>query len=197
MFSCLAPSSPGTADYLNKVVVKGKQSSETKVTEIMTPAHVLETVTPQHRQAQTPPRPRPCTDPLSKRVLSPRSMQHVQQVGPLVPGPASPPWVSSCEPRSRSLCRPCSRLPRRARCACSVLDVMGLMVDKNFRHVPVVSLLCCAALRCAVLAPGLCLGCALQKDRGQHAWHALFARACLPARLPLWARPPPTLSDHY
>ncbi|KAL4421922.1 hypothetical protein ABPG77_005206 [Micractinium sp. CCAP 211/92] len=55
-------------DYLNKVVVKGKQSSSTRVSEIMTPAGVLETVTPQH----------------------------------------------------------------------SVLDVMGLMVDKNFRHVPVI-----------------------------------------------------------
>lgn len=55
-------------DYLNKVVVKGRQSGSTKVEEIMTPAEVLETVTPQH----------------------------------------------------------------------SVLDVMGLMVDKNFRHVPVI-----------------------------------------------------------
>lgn len=55
-------------DYLNKVVVKGRQSSSTRVADIMTPAGVLETVTPQH----------------------------------------------------------------------SVLDVMGLMVDKNFRHVPVI-----------------------------------------------------------
>ncbi|EFN60181.1 hypothetical protein CHLNCDRAFT_33710 [Chlorella variabilis] len=54
-------------DYLTKVVVKGKQSSSTKVSEIMTPAHKLQTVTPKH----------------------------------------------------------------------SVLDVMELMVEKNFRHVPV------------------------------------------------------------
>ncbi|KAI7837032.1 hypothetical protein COHA_009109 [Chlorella ohadii] len=35
-------------DYLNKVVVKGKQSSNTKVSDIMTPSEVLLTVTPQH-----------------------------------------------------------------------------------------------------------------------------------------------------
>ncbi|PRW60603.1 CBS domain-containing mitochondrial [Chlorella sorokiniana] len=35
-------------DYLNKVVVKGKQSSSTKVSDIMTPSEVLLTVTPQH-----------------------------------------------------------------------------------------------------------------------------------------------------
>ena len=39
------------ADYLNKVVVKGKQSSNTKVSDIMTPSEVLLTVTPQHRCA--------------------------------------------------------------------------------------------------------------------------------------------------
>ena len=59
-----------SADYLTKVVVKGKNSSNTKVAEIMTPQDKLVTVTPKH----------------------------------------------------------------------SVLDVMTLMVDKNFRHVPVVSL---------------------------------------------------------
>lgn len=56
------------ADYLTKVVVKGKNSSNTKVSEIMTPSKSLITVTPKH----------------------------------------------------------------------SVLDVMELMVEKNFRHVPVV-----------------------------------------------------------
>lgn len=56
------------ADYLTKVVVKGRNSSNTKVSEIMTPAASLVTVTPAH----------------------------------------------------------------------SVLDVMELMVEKNFRHVPVV-----------------------------------------------------------
>ncbi|KAG7667069.1 hypothetical protein Ndes2526B_g04440 [Nannochloris sp. 'desiccata'] len=55
-------------DYLTKVVVKGRQSTNTKVSEIMTPATNLLTVSPQH----------------------------------------------------------------------SVLDVMELMVEKNFRHVPVV-----------------------------------------------------------
>ncbi len=57
------------ADYLTKVVVKGKQSAQTKVEEVMTPQAVLITVTPEH----------------------------------------------------------------------SVLDVMALMMEKNFRHVPVVS----------------------------------------------------------
>ena len=42
---------PLTADYLTKVVVKGKQSSSTKVAEIMTPADKLATVTSQHRWA--------------------------------------------------------------------------------------------------------------------------------------------------
>jgi len=55
-------------DYLTKVVVKGRNSSNTKISEIMTPSKSLVTVTPQH----------------------------------------------------------------------SVLDVMELMVEKNFRHVPVV-----------------------------------------------------------
>lgn len=55
-------------DYLTKVVVKGRNSSNTKVSEIMTPSASLITVTPQH----------------------------------------------------------------------SVLDVMELMVEKGFRHVPVV-----------------------------------------------------------
>jgi signal-transduction protein with cAMP-binding, CBS, and nucleotidyltransferase domain len=55
-------------DYLTKVVVKGRNSSNTKVREIMTPAASLVTVTPHH----------------------------------------------------------------------SVLDVMELMVEKNFRHVPVI-----------------------------------------------------------
>ena len=45
---CFVP----TADYLNKVVVKGKQSSNTKVSDIMTPSEVLLTVTPQHRCAR-------------------------------------------------------------------------------------------------------------------------------------------------
>lgn len=56
------------ADYLTKVVVKGRQSTNTKISEIMTPATNLITVSPQH----------------------------------------------------------------------SVLDVMELMVEKNFRHVPVI-----------------------------------------------------------
>lgn len=55
-------------DYLTKVVVKGRNSSNTKVSEIMTPSKSLITVTPDH----------------------------------------------------------------------SVLDVMELMVEKGFRHVPVV-----------------------------------------------------------
>lgn len=55
-------------DYLTKVVVKGKNSSNTKVADIMTPSEKLVTVTPRH----------------------------------------------------------------------SVLDVMTLMVERNFRHVPVI-----------------------------------------------------------
>lgn len=55
-------------DYLTKVVVKGKQSTSTRISDIMTPSDKLVTVTPKH----------------------------------------------------------------------SVLDVMELMVNKNFRHVPVV-----------------------------------------------------------
>ena len=57
------------ADYLTKVVVKGKSSSQVPVQEVMTPAAKLMTVTPNH----------------------------------------------------------------------SVLDVMTMMIDNNFRHVPVVS----------------------------------------------------------
>lgn len=56
------------ADYLTKIVVKGRNSSNTKVSDVMTPSQSLITVTPKH----------------------------------------------------------------------SVLDVMELMVEKNFRHVPVV-----------------------------------------------------------
>jgi CBS domain-containing protein len=56
-------------DYLTKVVVKGRNSSSTRVADIMTPRDVLVTVTPHH----------------------------------------------------------------------SVLDVMELMVERNFRHVPVVA----------------------------------------------------------
>jgi signal-transduction protein with cAMP-binding, CBS, and nucleotidyltransferase domain len=63
-----SPSSCAAADYLRKVVVKGRSSSTTKVSEIMTSTDSLVTVTPAH----------------------------------------------------------------------SVLDVMELMVEKNFRHVPVV-----------------------------------------------------------
>ena len=54
---------------MTKIIVKGKNSSSTKVSEVMTPAEKLVTVTPKH----------------------------------------------------------------------SVLDVMSLMVEKNLRHVPVVS----------------------------------------------------------
>ena len=42
------PSAP-SADYMTKVIVKGKNSSSTKVAEIMTPAEKLVTVTPKHR----------------------------------------------------------------------------------------------------------------------------------------------------
>lgn len=34
---------------MTKVVVKGKQSNVTKVSDIMTPKELLTTVTPQHR----------------------------------------------------------------------------------------------------------------------------------------------------
>lgn len=36
------------ADYMTKVIVKGRNSSSTKVTEIMTPADRLIMVTPKH-----------------------------------------------------------------------------------------------------------------------------------------------------
>ena len=45
------PTHPPHADYLNKVVVKGKNSSSTKVADIMTPTEKLITVTPNHRRA--------------------------------------------------------------------------------------------------------------------------------------------------
>ena len=65
-YTCTSTST--STDYLTKVVVKGRQSTNTKISEIMTPSSSLITVSPQH----------------------------------------------------------------------SVLDVMELMVEKNFRHVPVI-----------------------------------------------------------
>lgn len=48
------PAPRHAADYMTKVIVKGRNSSSTKVSEIMTPAEKLFTVTPKHRWGGSP-----------------------------------------------------------------------------------------------------------------------------------------------
>jgi hypothetical protein len=134
-------------DYLTKVVVQGKQSSSLHVREIMTARSKLLTVPPQVREG----REREGGDKeFERRRESPffslslslereRERERVREREKEGSFPGSPPSRRSFPPLTPDTKKK-RRFPSKKKkpSQSSVVDVMGLMVENNIRHVPVV-----------------------------------------------------------